>query len=571
MPYMRKVILWITSHFATLTLNMMMMMLNKYFNYKCYGLLYVALFSVFSLISEGYAQEEPQCDVHYESVTNLIHPKPGSYTIWDSLYGDKSGDAEGQVEFISVLNHKSGGVLALGEEVELNKPYPAIMFVHFDKRGRKVWDKYHNIRGLKNIVKMLPNGDGGYVVLANYKKPDEKGALWLGFFDIKGKLKAQRIIRNEKFNLAASDIIQEADGDGWVVPVAQMRQVGGSVDVVVQKNAAVYLLNSKGYELNRRAYILGSNNEISGISAVKYDDGEYGYIATGDFESPSRKRIGWVLRLRDDLSLVWQKEFGRGLSANLKLASDYNDDYVLVFGDVKSAENGNFGNWLMLLDKINGQTLWQRYYSAKSGHHDYSAKSMYVDDGGLITLMLMASSKIKPAKDAQNGADGSDDEADSVGGFISKVVPEYMDYAQVLTISPRGGLIDGDSYYYGQGVSISQIIEGLDGSRVMAGYSRVFAKLELDEGKAAGSDTVPLKEDGEINLPKVKLSSKAKDGLALLKGQAHGGAVNVHHESDDKMAMKVKKESAKSIKRNGWVAIGNMVENYKDPCAGMAK
>ena len=551
----------------TLTLNMMVDMLNKIFTYN---IVYAVLCFAFVVvpISDSYAGEELQCDVHYESVTNLIHPDPGSYTIWDSLYGDQSDDSKGDVGFISILNYDDG-VLALGEERSLNHPYPAIMFVHFDARGRKVWDKYHNIRGLKNIVRMLPNGEEGYVVLANYKKSDEKGALWLGFFDHKGKLNAQRIIRSDKFNLTASDITLAVDGNGWAVSVTQMLLLGGSDEEVVHKNAAVYLLNKKGYEINRRAYILGANNEISGISAVKYDDDEFGYIATGYFESPSRKRIGWVLRLRDDISMAWQREFGRGLSANLKLSSDYNDDYMLVFGDVKSAENGNFGNWLMLLDKDSGQTLWQRYYSAKSGHHDYSARGMYVNDDGLVTLMMMASSNIEPPEDIYSK--DMEGKSEQVGGVISRLVPEYMDYAQVLTISPRGLIIDGDSYYYGRGVSISQVIEGADGSRVIAGSASVFATLELDEERIDKADIVPLKEAGKINLPKAKLSSKAKDGLALLKGEAHGGAINIHNEAGDKVAMKVKKESAKAIKRNGWVAIGNMVEDYKDPCARPTK
>lgn len=530
----------------------MAMMLNNFFILK---LFYALFFVIVIMPSDGFAQ---QCEAPYEMITKLRHPDPGSYTVWDTAYGKNKRDEV----FVSVVNLGTN-VLVVGEMRPTLGADPVLMFVHFDHRGREVRDKYHKIADLHNIVKMLRHGDG-YVVLANKRKSQAHMVVWLGFFDKDLALISQKTIQDKEFDLSATDIAPSANGRGWSVSVTAESRFGEVGHQTIRKNAFVYLLDENGNEKSSRGYFLGMDSEILGLSVSKFVGGKTGYIATGYFENKIGKKIAWVLRLNEDLSLVWQKEYSRGLSANLKVSSGYRDRYVLVFGDVLPADSNPRGGWVMMLNGANGETMWQRYYHGAIGHHDYSAQGIYVNKDGLITLMMMAHSRISVTD--MVGMDTAE-----TMQFEDKIISENMSYAHLLTLSPRGITLAGDSYYYGYGVSLSQMIEAEDGRRVLAGFAHVSARKKVREVKKIVNVNPPLKEKGDINLPDAELSDKAKKGLAMLrdklKGQDVHSANNLDHHEDEEV-----KESAKDdighnkATRDGWVLIGDVPDAYTDPC-----
>ncbi len=497
------------------------------------------LFASFFLIGNAHAQN---CTTPFEMVTELRHPDPGSYTVWDTLYGEEEKD-EG---FVSIIN-KGDEVLAVGEVRRLHGVHPSMVFVQFDRRGRKVWDRFYSISGLRNIVKMLPDGDG-YIVVSNNHKFNFGSFVWLGFFDKSGELKSQKSITDKKRNLFANDIIKSADGKGWVVAVTSEEEFEHKKSKTKHRNAAVYLLDKNGNVKFNRSYVLGINNEIIGLSVAEFTGEKSAYIATGYFENVNGKKIGWVSRLERNLSYLWQKEFSRGDSAIVKLSADSKDDNIFVLGEVKSKDFGLGAGWLMSLNGDSGKLQWQRFYYGDTGHHNYEAKGLYVD-GGLASVMMMANST-KPTPNEEVGSE-------AIG------MPDFMSYAHVLTLNKRGITLDGDSYYMGVGVSISQLIKGDDGRRVMAGFAVVPSDGALKAESIKNLDVVPLKEEGDIHLPDIELSDKAKDGLAMLKNNvnSHGKSEAIHDSKSAKGAAKVR-----SFTRDGWIVIGNIPDLYKDPC-----
>ena len=530
-------------------------MLNKFFiSNPFYALLFVGIAIVIPQTSEA-----QQCETHYEMVTKLHHPDPGSYTVWDSAYGKDQRDEA----FVSVVNLENN-VLAVGETRAAVGAAPSLVFVHFDHRGRKIREKYHKISGLHGVVKMLRHGDG-YLVMAHKRKTQAHMMVWLGFFDKDLTLTAQKTIQDESFDLSATDIVASADGQGWTVSVTAESTIGEGKNKTLRKSAFVYLLDKNGNDKASRGYIMGKDSEVLSLSVSKFEDETTGYIATGYFENNIGKQIAWALRLNADLSLVWQREYGRGLSAKLNVAASYRDRYVLVFGDVLPADSNPVGSWLMLLDGNNGETMWQRYYHGETGHHDYSAHGMYVNEDGLITLMMMARSKISVI-------DAADIEGEEILPFDDKIIPENMDYAHLLTLSPRGVTLSGDSYYYGRGVSVSQMIEGNNGGRVMAGYAHVRVKDKIEEVVKVLDINPPLKEKGYINLPDVDLSEKAKEGLAMLKNklkgqEAHSANNSVHNKVEEGKESAMLEIGHNKVTRDGWVLIGDMPDAYTDPCS----
>lgn len=504
-----------------------------------------------------------QCSITREMVTQLYHPDPGSYTVWDAVYG------EGQKsEVFTTVMPKGKGVVAAGTMQALEGVRPSLMLVGFDRRGRETWNQYVALSGLRDVVKILPHGKEGYLVLANRKKQGENASVWLGVFDHEGTLKSHRNIQDDKFDLLATDIVAAPAGSEtkWYMAVTNTRKAGVGENETVFKNATIYRLGENRNELSSRAYVLGSNNEILGLAVSKFEGENYGLIATGYFENKFGKKNGWLMRLTEEASLAWQTEYSRGLSAKLKYGTGYKGKDIIAFGDVRPADSGPIGSWAMRLDGNNGRLIWQRYYYGETGHHDYQSRGLFVNKDGLITLMMAAEEDL----DKEEEASLSPAEESTV--VDDKMIPEEMSYAHVLSLSPRGVTLNGDSYYQGQGVSVSQMVEGHGGERLIAGFARMPAQDVLRQSSdKTKPENPPLKEPGSIDLPDAQMSEATKAGLEMLKNRLGREAEKKSGKQRVK-TLPVNSESAnQSLTRDGWIAVGAAPETYTDPCVRVIK
>ncbi len=478
-------------------------------------------------MGDAFAQN---CSTPYEMVTKLHTADPGTYSVWDSLYGAERRDEK----FISVVND-GYEVFAVGEVRSSNYSKMSMVFVRFDRRGRKKWERSHSIKGLKKIVKMLPYDDG-YIVTGNNYGYSSKSSVWIGFFDKNGKLKSQKFINDNKYDLSVNDIVASADKKKWVMAVTLSHKIGEGKSKIKRRNAAIYFLDKNGKKISNRKYTLSGDNEITGLSVSKYKDENAGYIATGYFENSNGKRTGWILRLDEDTSYVWQKEFGRGLSANIKFSAEAENGDILALGEAKSVTSGEMGGWLMALNGDNGELLWQRFYYAGAGTYNYNAGGLYIGADGLSSVMMMA----EPV-----ASKNSDDEG------------KYISYSHVLTVDKRGVTLSGDTYYMGEGISISQMVEGVNRRRVMIGSAHILSADRPVIKKDDDEHIKPLIEKDHIDLPKVELSEKAKHGLAMLKNKIKNQGVadiDPNNESD-------------ISSNNAWIVVGAPPEAYFDPCS----
>tara|TARA_R110001592_G_scaffold20926_19_gene84768 strand:- start:7427 stop:9019 length:1593 start_codon:yes stop_codon:yes gene_type:complete len=529
-------------------------MLNRFFKAPAaYMLIFGLSVSAVGMTSTyAYAQ---QCNAPYETITRLHHPDPGAFMVWNTIYGEEGR----QEKFASAIAQDDGGVIAAGQVVMTAGVRPSLLLVAFDKRGRKAWEKIHGIPYLDGVVKILQDG-GGSVILANQKPNEKDGNIWMGFFDGAGQLKSQKIIKNPSQNLHANDIQPRVGGDGWVVTMSSIHGVVKG-EAELQKNATVLILDREGKQVGNRSYILGKKTQVSNLGVSKFSDDRYGYIATGYFENNEGKNIGWALRLNPDLSIVWQREFSRGISANV--VSSVNDGHggVLVAGNIKAADSKAGGVWLAKLEDADGSMRWQRYYMGETEEHTYSVRGVSVNKDGLIALLMMA--KFDEKDSAQQQSDPS--AQDKMSGFG---ITSQSDYAHLLTLSPRGITLSGDAFYYGQGVFLSQLLEDLSGRRVMVGYSFVEPdKTEQLQREALQPKNTPLQEDGVVNLPDVELSDKAKTGLALLQKKID--AQTVISQNEDVQGAEESANTAKGmggLVQKGWVVVGDMPDPYVDPC-----
>ncbi|MGH1457100.1 MAG: hypothetical protein ACRBDI_09990 [Alphaproteobacteria bacterium] len=496
-----------------------------------------------------------QCDVVPEMVTKLFYPDRGTYTVWDADYGEG-----GRQEVFKDSFEQGDGVLAVGEMVRMEGVGPSLMFVRFDRRGKIVWEKYHSISGLFEVVGSEAygaenaQGERGFVVLANIRKGKERRSSWVGFFNADGKMVSQKHIRDERFDLSASDINLSVAGDGWVVPVASSYEIGSGESKTIRQNAVIYTLDHEGKDVSSRAYVLGNRNYISSLYVSNSDEGVGGYIATGWFENDFGKRQGWLMYLDNDLSMVWQKEFSRGKSANLQKSIIGKNGQIVTVGGVFPVNGGGEATWIMRLDEVEGKMIWQRYYYGETGAHDYSPLGVFENDDGLITLAMGAVFNPDRADDMVKEEDEN---------ALGDEFPIDLNFTQFLTLNPRGVTLSGDSYVYGKGVDAFGFSSFRDGRFLLAGRTivpqenayKMNDKNDLDANE-------PLLEPSFVGLPDVDMSDKAKAGLAKLRQNIHAQDV------DAKAGAGLDNDSAKSIPLtyNAWVAIADAPNAYEDPC-----
>ena len=281
-------------------------MLNKLF-------LFVPFF-IFLLVLQGgsvFAQSKASedggdtCNVPYETLTKLFEPAFGSYTVWDNTFGE----GVRQESFSSAVEMDDGTVLAAGEMVPMNGVKSVIVLANYDTRGRLLWEKFHAVSAVTGVVKMLKAGDR-YVLLVNRNHRLEPKNIWMGFFDKDGKFKGQKVIRDQKFDLFATDMVLSPDQKRFVISATMERNIGSKEEPEYIRSPEVHVVDLAGKELVRRAFFMGENSEILGLSYGKVGDGEQDAIfTTGYLENEYSKKEGWMMRLNADASLVWQKQY----------------------------------------------------------------------------------------------------------------------------------------------------------------------------------------------------------------------------------------------------------------------
>lgn len=415
--------------------------------------LFVLFFAVVFVLLPHFAWAQ-RCDVDREAIFNLRDPNVGAYNIWDGVHGEQAVDER----YVSGITLDHGHVFVVGERAGAKKD---LVFAEIDRRGRIVWEKTHQINGLDRVVKMFRH-KGQAVVLAEIVRSG-KVQSWIGFFDLSGEIKSQRVLRGDKGVLYPHDLIARAEGAGFLF-------ASSVPDVLGQKarHSVLYRLNGRGQIVSKRAYQTGVDNRILGLVPL----GDGAYVTSGFTTNGSGRRAGWAMRLNDKMGIDWQREYSRGGGSVLRLAHGFLPGFVLVAGEAYSVhkEDGKAA-WLMVLHVGNGDVGWQRYFS---GSVDHAARQLMVSEDGLISILIDA----EPVE----GAD-----------------PKGRDYVRMITLNPRGVMFDGQEFFNGQGADAFTMIKGPVGERVIIGATDMAYVIE--KVKEGAQETVHTREGWILAAP----------------------------------------------------------------------
>lgn len=551
-------------------------MLNRFLRTSC------LTFCVIVSVSHSAAAQE--CNTNYEMVTKLFHPNPGSYATWDTNYGED--DKQEIFDSVVLPIDSDQGVIAAGtsaaesEEGALN-----LLLARLDNRGRSVWETVQKVEGLKSVVKILQRAEG-YISLANINQ-----GVWIGFISPEGKVLSSQILKG---SIEATDILADANGKGWILAINKRQDVGHGETKSVHLTGSVYKIDTAGKVIWSRDYAMGGDSEILGLSKMTLKDGKNAFFATGYLKNNTGKKMGLALRLDTEGGIIWQQEFNRGLNAALSLSSGLISRYLLVFGDVRPIDAGTVGSWLMLLDADTGIVQWQRYYEAEKGLHHYFARGLYVNTDNLITLMMAANvvedekprvekGDVKESGPKESGKDSPG--SAPIAGDIN--IPDTTDYVHLLTLSPRGITMSGDSYFQGDSVAPRQLIEGAGRERIIAGYTKAAPSAaflarnftpDWESPEFGGEQEVKAESDKQPpkpHLPDAAVPESSKSGLALLnqKLKAQVGKADNKQSDSDKIEDGVQQKiesvsgvSSQKLSKNGWVVVGEAPPPYVDPC-----
>lgn len=446
------------------------------------------------------------CAPTAEAIVTLNVPFFGAATIWDTQFGNK----DSMIQFAGGRQLESGNILAAGMEQDINfKPVNTVL-VEIDDRSKIINDKRIPAKAGEQQSGMITLADHSYVIASTVqggKKLDEKWTR-LAHYSNDLNYKFDVTLKDNNFDYESGGLIPVAGGRGYVAIVHAINRKD-----IADEYSILFRLDMKGKLVWKRAYRPGIPNQIYGITSV--DDRHM--IAGGRTRHEDGRMAGWLMLLNEDGTIVWQNTMPRGQTSIIR-AMDVkhgalDGEHYLITGQVIPYDIGNVPGagavWVSELDAT-GAVLWQRYLRTTS--YNLDGRAIQVHPDGRITIMANADVK-------KGDEDGSN-------------------HIRLLTLSPRGDLMNDESYMQGRRADSSQLIEGRNRERI------VIATIEAKT--AESGETTELITDSIARKAKLGPEKPDHDAVAMGDGSA-SGVVDI-------------------LRRQGWVFVATALPPYRDPC-----
>jgi len=404
------------------------MMINRF-------LVLLVVLAVFVQPAAAFAQN---CDVQAEAIVKLRAPSFGAYNVWDSVYGE----VETHEQFKSGFVLPTKNLFVAGEHIDPDKgDKKSLLLSEIGRNGRVLWEKQHGVSNLLNIMKMVPHPKGA-MIMANIMPSKGRSYIWLGIVNTAGELLSHKTIKGGKADLKGYDLVEAASGKSYVVAAYSEVQGSGQAG-----SSVLYRVNSKGVVFSDQAFVIGSENALQDIHVM--DNGDYmgvGYV----YDSYGRK-AGWMMRMNNDLQMIWQQSYSRGAAAEFAAGYSMLSGTFVAVGTALPAREGNRAGWVAVVDASSGTVGWQRYFT--EGLH-LEGRDVMTRKDGIISVLLDGK------KDAE---------------------AEGAEHIRLLTLNPRGVLFSGDAYFNGEAVDVYQVMPGAYSERLIVGTTRLAHQIEAEQ------------------------------------------------------------------------------------------
>jgi succinyl-diaminopimelate desuccinylase len=328
-----------------------------------------------------------------------------------------------------------------------------------------------------------------------------------------------------------------------------------------------------------KSYSYGEGSHAFSIQPTK--DG--GYIVAGYIKSGSGDDY-WVMKLNKDGSIDWQKTYGGNKDDWAYSIQETNDGGYIVAGYTHSFSSGDRDCWVLKL-REDGTIKWQKTYGGKGYDCAYSIQE--TSDGGYIFAGTFGNIEYWVTKLNKDGViewqktygELGDDEAYSIqetkdGGYIIAGYTSYFSNRDYWIIKlKKDGSIDWQKAYDGGYEECAYSIQALeDGGYIVAG-GPMIPNDEIDDYWV-----LKLKEDGAIEWQK-NYGGKGYDCAYSIQETENGGYIvagsTYNSGNDDSCVIKLKEDgdiewqktyaakilSIQKTEYGGYITAGNLVSS----------
>ena len=492
-----------------LTLNFVLMNIKT----RCRDARLTAILVAFCLfpLAEALAQPEnpaQACRITPEAIVTLRDPFFGTPAIWDAAFGTK----DKLTQFSGAVTLPNKNLLVVGEDLDQRyKPLEHIL-VELNNRSRVVDEKRYPAKTNERSSGVLATKKG-YIVSSNISggKRDNEKRIRLAWYDDARNFKREMILQDSTYDYESLGLSKSVDGNGFLAIVHAV-----SREDVNDQHGMLFRVSDSGSVLWKRAYRPGIPNQIYGVSPA--DDRHY--IAGGRIRVEDGRMGGWILKLNDDGTIVWQNTYPRGNYAVFRSGyvkpGDQAGDHYVVTGQVMPIGEMPGAVWVLEVDSL-GIPVWQRYIRAKD--YDLDPRSIHAYGDGRISVMANA----KPVAD------------------------QGSPHIRLLTLSPRGGLSVDEAYLTGRQAVAQQMIQGWSGERI------VIADIETG-GKVSDSGR------------KIELITEAIERQEREKKMAAQENLFGPPDPTPEQVAQIAQSIPEEILHKGWVFVATALDPYDDPC-----
>jgi hypothetical protein len=230
---------------------------------------------------------------------------------------------------------------------------------------------------------------------------------------------------------------------------------------------------------------------------------------------------GWLLKLNEDGTIIWQNTYPRGQLAVFRSGftkkMPYDSDHYIVTGQIMPYGADAGAAWVLEVDSL-GATIWQRYFRAPGFDLDGRGVQAYGD--GRISVLVNAKQKGEGA-----------------------ATPDHI---RLLTLSPRGELSGDEAYLEGHRAEARQLIPGWNGERVVT----AFIEVESLAGK-----------ENKVELITEALERQQREAAMAESSKGYGPP----EPTPDQIAT-IAQSLPKETRNEGWVFVATGLDPYTDPC-----
>ncbi len=304
------------------------------------------------------------CILSFMSLCAVITPSPAAWGGWAATYGGASYDSANCIQQTT-----DGGYIVSGWTDSFSSDRK-LWLLKLRPDGTVTWQKTYGKDDLAEAESVQQTGDGGYIV-AGWTVSFGAGAydFWVWKLRPDGTAEWQKTYGGNSVDQSLS-IKQTKDG-GYIVAGATHSFGAGELDAWVLK------LRADGTVEWQKTY--GGSDAERAFSIQQTGDG--GYILAGDTVSFGAGGLDiLVLKLRPDGIVEWQKTYGGNGYDKAESIRQTTDGGYIVAGEARSFDHKDGDIWVLKL-RADGTVEWQKTYG-EGGSADWSVFIRQTVDGG---------------------------------------------------------------------------------------------------------------------------------------------------------------------------------------------